>query len=162
VKRRDYVTSGNRALETHLASNLTRLEAEHGDPLAALDHVNLAIRNYHDSGSTAMIRTPVAVLAAFLDRLGHHDAAAKVAGFAVSFPLATSAFPEVTTAIAHLYDVLGDQTCELLARKGETMTTAAIATYAYSQIDQVRGELKAISKIDHMCDIREPAFSPTD
>jgi hypothetical protein len=142
VKRRDYVTSGNRALETHLASNLTRLEAEHGDPLAALDHVNLAIRNYHDSGSTAMIRTPVAVLAAFLDRLGHHDAAAKVAGFAVSFPLATAAFPEISTAIAHLREVLGEATYESLARKGEAMTTAAMATYAYDQIDQARTELE--------------------
>ena len=33
-----------------------------------------------------------------------------------------------------------------LARKGETMTTAAIATYAYNQIDQARAELNAVSK----------------
>ena len=33
------------------------------------------------------------------------------------------------TAIARLRDVLGDQTYESLARKGETMTTAAMATY---------------------------------
>ena len=37
--------SGNRTNETHLAANLARLEAEHGDPLAALDHITLAIRN---------------------------------------------------------------------------------------------------------------------
>jgi hypothetical protein len=30
-----------------------------------------------------------------------------------------------------------------LARHGETMTTAAMATYAYDQIDQARAELKA-------------------
>ena len=30
--------SGNRTFETHLASNLARLEAQHGDPLAALDY----------------------------------------------------------------------------------------------------------------------------
>ena len=56
------------------------------------------------------------------------------------------AFPEINTAIAHLRAVLGDQTYESLARKGETMTTAAMATYAYDQIDQARAELKAVSK----------------
>ena len=47
-----------------------------------------------------------------------------------------------TTAIAHLRDALGDQTYESLARKGETMTTAEMATYAYDQIDQARTELE--------------------
>jgi hypothetical protein len=50
------------------------------------------------------------------------------------------------TAITHLRDVLGDQTYESLARKGETMTTAAMATFAYDQIDQARAELNAVSK----------------
>jgi hypothetical protein len=53
-----------------------------------------------------------------------------------------AAVPEITTAIAHLRDVLGDQTYESLARQGETMTTAAMATYAYDQIDQARTELE--------------------
>ena len=44
--------SGNRGNETILAAMLARLEAEHGDPLAAFDYVALAIRNYHDSGNT--------------------------------------------------------------------------------------------------------------
>ena len=48
----------------------------------------------------------------------------------------------MTTAIAHLRDVLGDQTYESLARKGETMTTSEVATYAYDQIDQARTELE--------------------
>jgi hypothetical protein len=43
-------------------------------------------------------------------------------------------------------DVLGDQTYESLARKGETMTTAAMATYAYDQIDQAQAELNAVSE----------------
>jgi hypothetical protein len=51
------------------------------------------------------------------------------------------AFPELTTAIAHLRDVLGDQTYESPARKGETMSTAEMVTYAYDQIDQA---LKAV------------------
>jgi len=44
--------------------------------------------------------------------------------------------------IAHLRDVLGDQTYESLARKAGTMTTAAMVTYAYDQIDQARTELE--------------------
>ncbi len=137
--------SGNRSNETLLAASLARLEAEHGDPLAALDYLTLAIRNYHDAGNTTMIRVPLAVLAALFDRLGRYEPAATIAGFAFS-PLTAAAFPELSTAIAHLRDVLGDQTYESLARKGETMTTAAMATYAYDQIDQARAELNAVSK----------------
>jgi hypothetical protein len=33
-----------------------------------------------------------------------------------------------------------------LAGKGEAMTTAAMATYAYDQIDHARAELNAVSK----------------
>ena len=58
----------------------------------------------------------------------------------------TSVFPEITTLIAHLRDVLGDQTYESLARKAATTTTAAMATYAYERIDQARTELNAVSK----------------
>lgn len=42
----------------------------------------------------------------------------------------------VRTPIAHLRYVLGDETYQSLARKGETMTIAAVATYALDQIDQ--------------------------
>jgi predicted ATPase len=145
--RRDLVIaqdSGNSDNVTHLATNLARLEAEHGDPLAALDHVDLAIRNYHDSGTAEMTRTTLAVLAVFLDRLEHHVAAATIAGFALS-PFTATLFREITTAIAHLRDVLGEATYESLARKGATMTIAEMATYAYDQIDQARTELNAVS-----------------
>jgi hypothetical protein len=70
-----------------------------------------------------------------------HQPAATIAGFALS-PLTAAAFPEISTAIAHLREVLGDQIYESLARKGEMMTTAEMATYAYDQIDQARTELE--------------------
>ena len=132
--------SGNRGNETHTAGALARVEAEHGDPLAALEYVALAIRNYHESGNTAHIRVALAALAAVLDRLGHHESAATMAGSALN-PL-TAALPEFNATIAHLRDVLGDQTYESLARKGETMTTGAMATYAYDEIDEARTELE--------------------
>jgi predicted ATPase len=137
--------SGNRANESFLAITLARVEAEHGDPLAALDYVTLAIRRHHDSGNVALIRPALTILAAFLDRLGRCEQAATIAGFAFS-PLSATTFPEINTAIAHLRDVLGDQTYESLARTGETMTTATMASYAYDQIDQARAELNAVSE----------------
>ena len=109
--------------------------------MAAFDHLTLAIRNYHNCGNTTTIRVPLAVLAALFDRLGRYEPAATIAGFALS-PLAAATVPEITTAITHLRDVLGDQTYESLARKGETMTTAAMVTYAYDQIDQARTTLE--------------------
>ncbi|MBV8291887.1 MAG: hypothetical protein JOY55_08735 [Mycobacterium sp.] len=49
---------------------------------------------------------------------------------------------EFRTAMAHLRNVLGEATYESLARKGETMTTTAMVTYAYDQIDQARTQLE--------------------
>ena len=137
--------SGNRTHASAHASFLARLEAEHGDTVSAFDHLTLAIRNWHNAGNTTAIRVPLAVLAALFDRLGRYEPAATIAGFALS-PLSAAGVPEITTAITHLRDVLGDQTYESLAHKSETMTTTAMATYAYDQIDQARTELKAVSK----------------
>jgi hypothetical protein len=109
--------SGNRDTETHLASSLARLEANSGDPLAALQYSAVAIRNYHDAGNAANMRGTLAFLAAFLDRLGRHESAATTAGFALD-PLTAMWVPEINTAITHLRDVLGDQPYGSLARKG--------------------------------------------
>jgi predicted ATPase len=132
--------SGNRTIASDLATSLARLEAKHGDTVSAFDHLTLAIRNFHNAGDTTMIRVPLAFLAVLFDRLGRYEPAATVAGFALS-PMAATGVPRITTAITHLRDVLGDQTYESLARKGETMTTTAMVTYAYDQIDQARTEL---------------------
>jgi len=64
--------------------------------------------------------------------------------------LTATSFPELDTDFAHLRDVLGDRTCESLARKGETMTTAAMVTFAYDQIDQARAELERHLEIDEI------------
>ncbi|OBB67519.1 adenylate/guanylate cyclase domain-containing protein [Mycobacterium sp. 852014-50255_SCH5639931] len=131
--------SGSRAAESLLSIVLSRLEAEHGDPLAALDHITLAIRNFYDAGNVAYIRFALATLAVLLDRLGRLGPAAIIAAFAFD-PLNAA---EVSTAITHLCDVLGDQSYESLTRKGKAMTIAEMVTYAYEQIDQARTELTA-------------------
>ena len=133
--------SGNRTYVSALAPFLARFEAERGGTVAAFDHLTLAIRNYHNCGDTTTIRFPLAVLAVLFDRLGRYEPAATIAGFALS-PIAAAGVPELTTAVTHLRGVFGDQTYESLARKGETMTTAAMGTYAYDQIDQARTTLE--------------------
>jgi hypothetical protein len=137
--------SGNRTNATFLAALLARLEADSGDPLAALDYSDVAIHDFHDAGNTANMRATLATLAACLDRLGCYEPAATIAGFAFN-PLTAAWVPEIGIAVAHLREVLGDQVYKSLARKGETMTTAAMATYAYDQIDQARAELNAVAK----------------
>ncbi len=133
--------SGNRTISSVLANGLARLEAEHGDTLAAFDHLTLAIRGFHNAGDTTTMRVPLAVLAVLFDRLGRSAPAATIAGFALS-PFSASSVPEITTAVTHLRDVLGEATYKSLARKGQTMATAAMVTYAYDQIDQARTPLE--------------------
>jgi predicted ATPase len=136
--------SGNRFNETHIAANMAQLDVERGDPMPTLNHLSLAIRHMHDSGNTVTLRSPLTNLAVFLDRLGRHEAAATIAGFALS-PLTAASFPKINAVIAHLRQILGDQVYESLARKGQTMSTAALVTYAYDQIDHARAALDAVS-----------------
>ena len=119
--------SGNRYNVSHLANVLGRLEARHGDPVAALDHLALAIRNYHDSDNTTVVRVPFAALVALLDKIGRFEPAATIAGYALN-PITRGWIPEINAAVAHLREVLGAPTYESLARKGEAMTTSAVAT----------------------------------
>ena len=139
--------NGQRGYESDMAATLGRLEAAHGDPLAALDHLTVAIRNYHDSGNTNQMNTTLAILAVVLDRLGHYESSATICGSASAHNPFTMAFiPELNTANTNLRAVLGDQTYESLAHAGANMTTAAMVTYAYDQIDQARAELKTVSE----------------
>ena len=62
-------------------------------PAGRARSLHLAIRHLHDSGNTANIRPSVGSLAAFLDRLGRHEPAATIAGFALS-PLPQCVVPK--------------------------------------------------------------------
>jgi hypothetical protein len=92
--------------ESLLAASLSRLEAVYGDPLAALDHVTLAIRTNHAAVNTTGLRGALAILAVVFDRLGRYEPAT-MAGFAVN-PL-TAQLAYFNTVIAHLRDVLGER-----------------------------------------------------
>ena len=135
--------SGNRA---HRVSAWRRfwhdLRPNTATPLSAFDHLTLAIRNYHDSGNTTTIRVPLAILAALFDRLGRYEPAATIAGFAAQSHSPRRRSPRSPPRSPTCAMCSASQTYESLARKGETMTTAAMATYAYDQIDQARTELE--------------------
>lgn len=134
--------SGNRFYETQFPYWAAGLMAEQGDPGAAVDHLAVAIRNNHESGNIGMMYNALAVLAVFLNRLGHYEPAATIAGLAAVSPMAATTLPELSELIADLRKVLGDQTYESLARKGAAMTIADIVTYAYDQIDRARTEFE--------------------
>ena len=134
--------TGNRMAETQLAAVLCRVEAKYGDPLAALDYCELAIRNHYESGNATVISTPMAVLAAAFDRLGRYEAAATIAGFTFS-PVTAASFRELDTRSRPSTRGAGKQcrTSRMLSL-GAAMTMAAMANYAFDQIDQARTELE--------------------
>lgn len=132
--------SGNRFNASILALAMARFEALNAVNLEALEHLTLVLRNYHDSGNVGSIRSPLAVLSTFLDRMGRYEQAAVISGFAFS-PLAQSVLPEFTISLAHLRAVLGDDAYQSLAARGESMTLASVVGFAYDQIDHARAEL---------------------
>ncbi len=135
--------SRNRQAESHLAAALSVVEAEHGDPLAALGYAAITIRNFHDAGTP--IHPGLSVLAAAFDRLARYESASIIAGFAFS-PAAAAGLPLLRIAIANLRNVMGDRAYESLAARGAAMATAQMVSYACDQIDQVQAELKAVSE----------------
>jgi predicted ATPase len=132
--------NGDRQMESVLALALSSLAATHDKPLEGLEYSALAIRTYYDTGAVQFVSGPLGVLTALLDQLGRYEAAATISGFAFA-DVALATFPEISTAIAHVREVLGDQAFESLARAGTAMTNASKAAYALEQIDRARAEL---------------------
>ncbi len=133
--------SGNLQTQSSIASMLTLLAANYGEPADALNYSTMSIRYYYESGNVYLVVNTLAALSTLLDRLGQYEAAATIGGFADT-DFNRSGFPEFIRAVAHLRGVLGDETYESLARTGEHMTTAAIVGYALDQIDRARAELQ--------------------
>ena len=94
------------------------------DPIGAFEALRRGLTIAHDSGNR---------------QIESHLAASLARHAADSFTL--TANPELNTAITHLREVLGDEVYESFARAGESMTNAAMATYAFDQIDQARAHL---------------------
>jgi hypothetical protein len=104
-----------------------------------------AARGYQNSGSFLLITGPLALIAILFDRLGRYEPAATIMGYG-DVPGSRLVFTEADSAIAHLREIFGDQVYESLARKGESMTIAAIVTYAFDEIERARSELNAAAE----------------
>ena len=132
--------TGNRVVETYHTSNLSRLAAKHGDSTQTLDFIAMSIRGYLDAANYFLLPQPMAVLAHYLDGIGHYEVAAMLSGFATT-SFATTYVPEIKIVITHLREALGEEAYVSLAGRGAAMTNAAMAKYALEQIDLVRAEL---------------------
>jgi predicted ATPase len=133
--------SGNRQMEAAAAATMCLFASTDRDPSDFFENLTVAIHHYYDAGAVSNLHNPLAILSAALDRLGHHEQAATISGFAAT-TWTRASYPPINSTIDHLRDVLGGQTYESLAREGEMMTTAEMVTYAYDQIDQARAELE--------------------
>jgi predicted ATPase/class 3 adenylate cyclase len=129
--------SGDRQLESSASLILSRLAVAGADPVGAIGYLDLAIRHYYESGSFWFMRSPLAILVALLDQQSFPEAAATIAGFATT-PVALATFAEFTAAIAQLRSALGDEVFEAFARRGTAMPPAAMAKYAFDQLDRLR------------------------
>jgi predicted ATPase len=140
--------SGNRSIETYLISGLSRITANYGDPLEALDQLATTFKHYLDAGSIGILSNALAILAGLLDRLGHVQAAAVIAGFAVT-PFVSAAIPETEYTFSNLRASLGGEKFEALKREGAAMSTEAIVELAESEIEALRSEIAQPSQDDH-------------
>jgi len=105
-----------------------------------LDFLAPAIHNHYDSGGFSHLNNPLALLAVAMERLGRHEAAATISGFAAT-PYTRGGLPEINTAIAHLREALGHHAYDSFANTGADMTNAAMAAYALEQMDHARSDL---------------------
>jgi len=134
--------SGNRSLATFLTTNMSRVMAQHGDPLSALDQLTVVIRHYVDGGNLTNLRSSFAILTTILDHVGRHVAAATIVGLAAD-PFIVASIPEANIAIPHLRQSLGDERFEALCRTGAAMTTAEMVEFVESEIADLRADLTA-------------------
>ena len=137
--------SGNRGNGTNLATLVARIEGEYGDSLRALHYIAVAIHNYHDSGNPTLCES---LWLPSLRFLTGWDATNPQPPSPVSRQLPSPWRRTLNFSPRQPICALSSVTksYESLARKGETMSTAEIAAYAYDQIDQARAELNAVSK----------------
>jgi predicted ATPase/class 3 adenylate cyclase len=122
----------------HTAAMLARAEAAHGDAGAALVACHRALLAYKASGDLAGARTPLAVLAGLLNRIGRHEAAAVLAGTADYAGM--SSYPDLVATIEDIRESVGAERFDALSARGRAMENAAIFRYALEQLDEARAD----------------------
>ena len=76
--------SGSAMTKSSIASILSTVATTLGEPTDALEYVTMSIRYYYDSGNFSVLHSPLAILAAFFDRLGHYEPAPTISEFAAT------------------------------------------------------------------------------
>jgi len=109
------------------------------------EFVALALGIYYDSGSLSFASGRLGILTALFDRLGRHEPAAIISGFADA-PVALATFPEIAETTVHLRQVFGDETFGSFAQAGANMINATKAAYALDQIDLARADLLRVEE----------------
>ena len=137
--------SRNQQQASIIAGLLSGLAAARGEFTDAFVYITQMIRYYYDSGTVELMRTTLGMLATLLDGLGDFEPAATISGFTAD-SLALGSFPEITNAVAHLREVLGDDGYATLAQVGASMTSTEAAAYAFEQIDRARAELSPVGE----------------
>lgn len=132
--------SGNRFAASQIAAALSRLAAAHRSPREAFGYLELVVRHYRESGSFALVHSPLVIMADLFDRLGHHEPAALLCGFATN-PWTQRANPELQATVRRLQDALGPDRYAALSAEGRSTAGSAMTTYALEQLDAIRAEL---------------------
>jgi hypothetical protein len=138
--------SNNRQQASITAGLLAGLATARGDFTDAFDYISTTLRYYYDSGTVELMHITLGILVVLLDRLGYHEPAATISGFVADAP-ARASFPEIADATAHLRELLGEKEYKALAIAGANMTHAAIASYAFEQIDLAKAQLTPVGEL---------------
>jgi predicted ATPase/class 3 adenylate cyclase/DNA-binding winged helix-turn-helix (wHTH) protein len=120
---------------------LAGLEADHGDPLGALDSFEDIIDAFDEIGSPAHLGTAFGYLAVLLSRLDRRGPAATLIGAATRHPLATVSATGWTDVLEQTRSHLGEEHHAERLEAGHAMDLEQATTYAFEQIRTTRHQL---------------------
>jgi tetratricopeptide (TPR) repeat protein len=115
------------------------LQARTGDPMVALVGFRDMIAVWRDSADMFIFSHGMASLVVLFDRFDRWDVAATMRGTLDSALQADALIQDLPGAIAHLREVLGEETYESHYRHGPAMNVQQAANYAEEQINLVLG-----------------------
>jgi len=127
--------SGARMLAIHAAAFLAQLEADFGDPVAALDLTEQCLRDYYAVGGSSNGLGPMTVLVKVLAAAGRPEPAAVLQGVV---PGGLVPGPSYDALRVGLETSLGAAEYERLHREGASMDYAEAIRYGLDQIEQLR------------------------
>jgi tetratricopeptide (TPR) repeat protein len=117
---------------------LCRVEANHGDPTAAIESARTAIRHFAETGNRIQTAMTIKISANAFRPAGHPDVGAILLGWVDQQPQRGTAGEEgdlYERQLAETRDVLGPEEYDALAARGAAMSYDEIVAYALQQAD---------------------------